>query len=87
VKATSPGQDKLVETGIDLAKPRCPSGLGHVMAMVEPHPVDRAMGPAAELTRGCRPRARRVDPRRQPTTLVAMVTELADGKSAPGVKV
>jgi uncharacterized protein YfaS (alpha-2-macroglobulin family) len=83
--ATAPGQDKLVETHVDLAK-ALRGGRGHVLAMVEPFPWKERYDPPKVIA-WVQATALGVSAHVDADTLVAMVTELADGKSAAGVKV
>jgi uncharacterized protein YfaS (alpha-2-macroglobulin family) len=84
--ATAPGKDELVETHVDLSSALPASGLGHVIAIVEPSPWKPEWAPPRlhswiQVTRLA------VDAHVDGEELVAFVTSLDDGKPLAGVTV
>jgi hypothetical protein len=83
VKVTS-DKGKLVETGIELAAALPKSGLGHVIAVVEPHPWTERWDPPRSYA-WIQVTKLGLDAYVDQDDLIAMVTELADGRPAKGV--
>ena len=84
VVKTSGGANKLVETHVDLAPALGKSGLGHVVAIVEPQPWHETYE-APRLTVWAQATKLAVDAHVDAEQLVAMATDLATGKPASGV--
>src|SRR5690606_32814254 len=80
----TPGDNKLVETSIDLS-PALSSGLGHVIAIVQPHPWTEPYDPPTMIA-WVQATKLGIDATVDSDNLLAFATELATGKPASGVE-
>ncbi len=83
VKTTS-GQNELVETHVDLSSALPKSGLGHVVAIVEPHPWTERYDPPRMISWVQSTRIG-IDAHVDANDMVAYASDLATGKPASGV--
>ncbi|HSK01039.1 MAG TPA: Ig-like domain-containing protein, partial [Kofleriaceae bacterium] len=81
---TAPGQNELVETSIDLAPALGKSGLGHAIAVVEPHPWKERHEPP-RLVAWVQSTRIAVDAHVDDDQLVAHASDLLTGRPAGGV--
>ncbi|HWU87497.1 MAG TPA: Ig-like domain-containing protein, partial [Kofleriaceae bacterium] len=81
---TTAGQNELVETSVDLAPALSRAGLGHAIAVVEPHPWKESYEPPRRIVWVQATRLA-VDAYIDHESLVAFATELDTGKPAGGV--
>lgn len=82
--ATSGGVNQLVETHVDLAK-ALTSGLGHVIAIVSPHPWSTKNGPAPRQISWVQSTRIGIDAYVDADSLIGYATALDTGKPAAGV--
>ncbi|HWO25514.1 MAG TPA: Ig-like domain-containing protein, partial [Kofleriaceae bacterium] len=82
---TSGGKNQLVETSVDLALALDKSGLGHAIAVVEPHPWTEPYNPPRFIS-WVQATNLAVDAHVDATSLAAFATELSSGKPAGGVE-
>ena len=81
---TTAGQNELVETSIDLSPALSRAGLGHAVAIVEPHPWTQPYGPPRMIA-WVQATKLAVDAHVDAGTLRAFATELDTGKPAGGI--
>ena len=81
---TTKGDNRLVQTGVDLTAALGPDGLGHAIAIVEPSPWKETY-PAPQMIAWAQVTKLGVDAFVDSDSLVAYATELGTGKPAGGV--
>src|SRR5690606_15315968 len=81
---TAPGTNELVETSIDLAPALGPAGLGHAIAIVEPHPWKERYEPPRMIS-WIQATRLAVDAYVDAEHLIAYASDLATGAPAAGV--
>ncbi|MDX2090959.1 MAG: Ig-like domain-containing protein [Kofleriaceae bacterium] len=83
---TAPGNNDLVETSVDLKSALAANGLGHAIAIVEPHPWREAYAPPRMIA-WVQSTKLAVDAYVDAGHLIAFATDLASGKPAANVAV